>query len=239
VTLFTRKDCWVPTARGWGLFALVLLVAMTVWAFSVNSFLCTSHPLAAEVLVVESWLPDDVMQGAVAEYKRGEYKVVLSPGSMPPPTWARRRYPTIAAFAAANLAVLGIDSNSIVSIPGEKILRDRTYASAVAVNDWLKVNLPSVRAINVYSMGAHARRTRLLYQKVFGDKVEVGIFSHRDRSYNPKWWWANLEGTREVVGEWLAYLYARFLFWPCDVAAEPLAHLEAKPFTAFVLGRQQ
>jgi hypothetical protein len=193
---------------------LVLLAAIAAWALSVNSFLCVNQPVAAEVLVVESWLSDDAMQGAVEEFKRGGYKLVLNPGSMPPPAWARPRYPTIAAFAAASLAALGIESNSIVPVPGEKIKKDRTFASAVAVKDWLDAHQPSVRAINIYSMSAHARRTRLLYRRALGDQIKVGIFSYPDRSYNPERWWANMEGTREVVGEWLAYVYARICFWP-------------------------
>jgi hypothetical protein len=184
-----------------------------VWACCINSFLCVTSPVATDILVVESWSPDYAMQGAVDEFRKGGYKLVITPGSMPPPTWFQPRYPTIAAFAAANLEVMGIQSNHIVSVPGERIIKNRTFASAMAVRDWLSANQPSARAINVYSVGPHARRTRLLYEKAFDGKIKVGILSHRDLSYTSSCWWASMGAVRSIFGETIAYAYVRFFFW--------------------------
>jgi hypothetical protein len=70
----------------------------------------------------------------------------------------------------------------------------------------------SVRGINVLTEEAHARRTRLLFQKAFGDEVKVGIISVPSPDYDSKHWWRYSEGVREVIGEGIAYIYARFLF---------------------------
>jgi hypothetical protein len=32
--------------------------------------------------------------------------------------------------------------------------------------------------------------------------------------YNPKQWWRYSDGVREVIGESIAYIYAKFLFYP-------------------------
>lgn len=61
---------------------------------------------------------------------------------------------------------------------------------------------------------AHGRRTRLLYQKAFGRRVEVGIISVHNPDYDAKRWWQYSEGVREVLGESIAYLYAKFSFIP-------------------------
>jgi hypothetical protein len=61
---------------------------------------------------------------------------------------------------------------------------------------------------------AHARRTRLLYQKAFGKKVAVGIIAVSNPDYNPTQWWRYSDGVREVIGESIAYIYARFFFYP-------------------------
>jgi hypothetical protein len=63
-------------------------------------------------------------------------------------------------------------------------------------------------------MGPHSRRSRLLYQKAFGSRVKVGVFSRPDEEYDSKRWWASSVGFEQVIGEGIAYLYARVLFHP-------------------------
>ena len=69
-------------------------------------------------------------------------------------------------------------------------------------------------SINVLTEGAHARRTRLLYQKAFDQNVTVGIIAVSNPDYNPKQWWRYSDGVREVIGESIAYIYAKFFFYP-------------------------
>jgi hypothetical protein len=52
----------------------------------------------------------------------------------------------------------------------------------------------------------------LLFQKVLGNKVKVGIIACPDCYYDSQRWWATSEGVRTVTSEGLAYLYARFVF---------------------------
>jgi len=76
-----------------------------------------------------------------------------------------------------------------------------------------------VHSINILTEDAHARRTLLLYQKAFGKNVAVGVISVSNPNYDPTRWWRYSDGVREVIGESIAYIYARFFFWPG--AAEP------------------
>jgi len=64
------------------------------------------------------------------------------------------------------------------------------------------------------TLGPHARRSRLLFQKAFGKEVKVGVISVEDRDYDPAHWWRSSEGVREVLGEAIAYFYAKFFFSP-------------------------
>lgn len=66
-----------------------------------------------------------------------------------------------------------------------------------------------VSSINVLTEGAHARRTRLLYQKAFDQNVTVGIIAASNPDYNPKQWWRYSDGVREVIGESIAYMNRR------------------------------
>jgi hypothetical protein len=213
--LFARRECWVPTARGWVLLATVLLSCGWLGVNYLNGFLSLNRPVQAEVLIVESWLPDYALQGALDEFRRGGYKLLIAAAASLPGGWTgQSRYKTGAELAAATLAALGLETNFIVVMPGSDAMRDRTYSSALGVKAWLESSNSPVRAVNLYSLGPHSRRSWLLYQKAFGKGVRVGVFSHPDDEYDPKRWWATRDGFRSVAGEAIAYLYARILFHP-------------------------
>ena len=84
----------------------------------------------------------------------------------------------------------------------------------MALRDWFHDRNLAILSFNVLTEGCHARRTQLLYQEAFGKKVTVGIIAVSNPDYNPKNWWRYSDGVREVVGESIAYIYARFFFYP-------------------------
>jgi len=181
---------------------------------SIDSFLSVNRPVAAEVLVVESWLPDYAYRGAVEEFQRGRYKYIITTGFTLAEPWLESKYKSAAEFAAANLAAMGVDANAIIMLPAPRETRDRTYLSAVPVRKWLEAQIPPLDSINVYTLGAHARRTRLLFEKALGKTVKVGVLAHPDKYYDARRWWLSSYGFRKLIDEGIAYLYARFLFRP-------------------------
>jgi hypothetical protein len=68
--------------------------------------------------------------------------------------------------------------------------------------------------MNILTEEAHSRRTWLLFQEAFGRNVQVGIISVPNPDYDTNHWWRYSDGVRDVVGEAIAYIYAKFLFWP-------------------------
>jgi len=72
----------------------------------------------------------------------------------------------------------------------------------------------AVMNFNVLTEDVHARRTRLLFQEAFGRETTIGIIAVPDPDYDAKHWWRYSEGVREVLGESIAYIYAKFFFWP-------------------------
>jgi uncharacterized SAM-binding protein YcdF (DUF218 family) len=106
------------------------------------------------------------------------------------------------------------NSDAIVAVPTPGAVRDRTYSGAVGAQRWLAAHRPQVGAINVVTLGVHARRSRLLFEKAFGHDVTVGVIAVPDQDYDQNHWWKYSEGVKEVISESAAYLYARFLFHP-------------------------
>ncbi len=225
---FASKRCWVPTSIGWLLVMAVGLGIMLEIRAAFPRFLSPTEQVSSEVLLVEGWLPDYAMRGAVREFRRGKYKRVVTCGFTFDATWLKDRFKTSAEFAAANLTAMGLPANVVFAAPAAPTARDRTYASALAVRRWLEASAPhNIRltsaktssgkvqvGVTVYSLGAHARRTRLLFQKALGTNYQVGVIAHPNETYDPHRWWASSNGFVDVSGEALAYLYAKFLFYP-------------------------
>jgi hypothetical protein len=99
-------------------------------------------------------------------------------------------------------------------VPSHVSGRDRTYSSAVALREWFHHHQPRITGFNVLTEDVHARRTRLLFQEAFGKNVHIGIIAVPSPEYDPNHWWRYSEGVREVLGESIAYLYAKCFFWP-------------------------
>jgi len=123
-------------------------------------------------------------------------------------------YKNCPEVAAGTLRKLGFDKNLISVVPAPNVRKDNTYAAGLSLRKWLLESGLSVKALNICSMGPHARRTRLLFEKALGQDINVGIIAFESQEYDPKAWWKTSKGVRTVIGETIAYLYARFFFFP-------------------------
>ena len=112
-----------------------------------------------------------------------------------------------------------MSAESIQAVSSRVIDRERTYYAALALRDWFHQQALSVHAINIVTENVHARRTQLLFAEAFGPDVTVGVIAVPDPDYDARRWWRYSEGVREVIGETIAYFYAKFFFYPprtCD-----------------------
>ena len=213
--LFVLKERWGLSWRGW---LVVFLVASLVTGFvllEIHPFLAVTHRVDSRVLVVEGWVHEYATIEAVQEFDNGHYQRVYTTGGPVEglPAYVND-YETSASVGAELLKKYGIPDNLIQMVPSHVNNRDRTYSSAIALRDWLHQHNMSVQKFNVLTEDAHARRTWLLFQEAFGKDVQVGIISVPNPGYDASHWWRYSEGVRDIIGEGLAYIYAKFLFWP-------------------------
>lgn len=119
---------------------------------------------------------------------------------------------TYAESAAARLWQLGMDSAAVIPLPSEAINVHRTYNSAAALKPWLQKH--RIRSINVFSQGAHARRTWITYERAMGDAVQTGIIATPDERYDAARWWRSKTGLFTVLGGAVKASYIWLLFFP-------------------------
>lgn len=181
---------------------------------NLHPFLAVTAPVSGEVLVVEGWAPDYAFEEAVAEFKRHHYKTLYVTGGPLEQGSHLSEYKTYAELGVAILIRKGLNNDAVLAVPSPPVRQDRTHAAAMALNGWLRQHNAMPASLNVMSLGAHARRSWLLFEKVLGGKTRVGIIAVEDRDYDPKRWWRTSQGVRLVADEMLAYCYARFVFSP-------------------------
>lgn len=212
--LLQRRQCIVPTWRGWLLLLLVVGVAGVIVARGLYAFLAINDPLPGDVLVIEGWSSDETIGRAADEYLHGNYKRICLTGGPIEVGNALREHKTYAEYAKAMCLKLGIPAEAMTAIPAPPVDRDRSYASALAILKWMGEQGVLDSKINIAGNGAHSRRTRLVYEKAFGPGVRIGISNGEETSFDAKAWWKTSQGFRVVVSESIAYLYARLFFSP-------------------------
>lgn len=218
--LVERRERWGLSRRGCWLLILVVGLGILLAIRSLGSFLAVTSRVPADVLVVDGWAPGYALPQVVDEFRRGQYRRVLVVHSLydSPDKYESGRH--MADYLANRLVQLGLPSNSVHTAYCEVTRRDRTYHSALAARQWLETRGWSGGGVMVATLGSHARRSRLLYQRAFGAAAPIGVIALEDRAYDPARWWRTSEGLKEMTSETAAYLYAR-LFFRGTLPAQP------------------
>jgi hypothetical protein len=212
--LLRRRQCLVPTLRGWLLLALGLMALALVGLLGIGPFLAVTDPVRGGVLVVEGWEPDYMLELAIAEFKRDHYAKLFVTGLPLQQGAPLSEYKNHAYIGAATLVKLGMSTNDVQAVPTGNILRDRTYATALSLKHWLREHDMAVTKVNLLTGGPHARRSRLMFEKALGKGVTVGVIAIPADGYDERHWWRSSQGVRNIIDETLAYIYARLLFYP-------------------------
>ena len=213
--LLTRKERWGLSWRGWLILSLATLSAAFFVLSNVYSFLAVTDRGDANVLVVEGWVHEYAIRAAVREFQNNRYKMVYTTGGPVNGTGGYiSDYQTEASVGADLLTRNGLSNESVQMVASRVMNRDRTYSSAVALRNWFLEHNVHTREINVVTEDVHARRTRLLFQEALGRDIEVGIIAVPNPDYDADHWWRCSEGVRDVIGEAIAYAYAKLFFYP-------------------------
>jgi uncharacterized SAM-binding protein YcdF (DUF218 family) len=237
--IFTRKERWTLSWRGWLLATSVMLFITYQVGLSIQPFLAVTHRVKANILVVEGWVHPYAIRAAVKEFENHSYERVFTTGG---PVVGKggyiNDYQTSASVGADLLKEEGLPADLVQMVPSHVSGRDRTYSAAIALREWFRRHNMQVRSLNIVTEGAHARRTRLLFEEALGRDVKVGVIAVPSPDFDARHWWYYSEGLEEIVGEGLGYLYAKFFFYPREsesvAQTDPVGarHLSPEPVPA-------
>ncbi|HIF02718.1 MAG TPA: YdcF family protein [Nitrospinaceae bacterium] len=212
--LITIRERRVLTLSGW----IVLLMTFGSVLFSIalfiHPFLAPIKSVGGDILVVEGWFPDYALKKVKDRFEKGPYKLLITVGGKYEIGHPLEQYKSAAEAAASRLNAQGVPLEKIISIPITIFpVKDRTYHKALVVKKRLNKMGFTNASIDIVSIGVHARRSWILFEKAFSS-VDVGVIAIKPIEYDTTRWWLSSEGVRNVLSELIAYLYARFIFSP-------------------------
>jgi len=206
---FKRKECIRPTFMGWlFIFSFIFLFAF-LFMLWIPQFLSQHKPVQGNILMLDGQVPDFAIEQAIDCYQSGDYQLIITSGSKIPSGYFVANMQTMADLTRATFLKLGLDSTEVIAVPTSYVLRDRTFHSAQTLHQWLADHSSEVKSIDIVTVGCHARRSRVLFQKALGDQYKVGVICIEDPSFELKRWWKSSIGARVVISETIAYTYVR------------------------------
>ena len=185
----------------WGVaFASALGALAVAFLLFVHPFLAINVPVKADILVIEGWVPDYVLDRAASEIVRGKYDYVFVSGMQ-----SDDAEPSDSVQVVRYLVAAGIDPARIVAAPTESTIWNKTSHMARAVRDRMVALAVKPRGINVITLGPHARQSLLAYSRMVGPDIPVGVISIPKDDYDPDRWWAYAAGIRKTTKDFAGW----------------------------------
>jgi len=196
-----------------GLIGLAALTSSLAFAFTIQDFLAINHPVAGNILVVEGWIWDSsAMREAAEEFGGGQYTYLVTVGGPIEGDKGPTNQMNLAELAAGRLQELGVAETSITVLNVPHVTCHRTYASALTLKNWINDSHIEATGVNVFTLGAHARKSLVLFKRALGPGTKVGVISGTDAEYDPAHWWLSARGIYVILRKTVGYVYA--IVWP-------------------------
>ncbi|MBV9275584.1 MAG: YdcF family protein [Verrucomicrobia bacterium] len=204
--LFQRRTILFPTWAGLFCVTAILCLFVAGWLRYGEWYLAETRRAPADTLIVEGWIGRQGIRAAVDEFRRGGYRYLVAAGGLTSGRWEDQ--PTsYAEMAAQEMVRLGLPKERILVATAEMTEAHRTFESAAAVWQTLRRAGITPRAINVFTLGPHARRSAMVFGKVNSGGPEVGVIGWMPPEYKTEPWWRSSERSRELLEETVGYLY--------------------------------
>jgi hypothetical protein len=205
--LFQRRTFWSPTWLGSFCLAFFLAAPAIWWCCYGEAFLSETQRQTAEVLVVEGWIGPEGVRAAAREFVEHGYKYVIATGGLTiSERWEVGGW-SYAEGAQHELIRLGVAPDRILLATATNTERQRTFESAVAVRRALQAKGLESKALNVFTWGPHARRSRLVFAKVEQPDANVGVVSWVPATYDTVPWWRSSDRAKDLLTETAGYAF--------------------------------
>ena len=80
IRLIDKRERWGLTLWGWLAVLIVALFLFLSGISGIHGFLAGEKPVRGEILVVEGWIPDYAIPGAISEFEKNGYELMIAVG---------------------------------------------------------------------------------------------------------------------------------------------------------------
>ncbi len=206
---FERRTVWWPTPFGWCCLVLAPLAVLAIWGLSGESILASTKRVNADTLIVEAWIGLESLPFVKEEFERGGYKRLVVTGGLTGQKWSKERW-SLTDAAYRELSQIGFPKEKLILAPSRDVENQRTYEMALAARRAMSNYTNNLSGINIVTRGAHARRTKAVYRKVFGSGVAVGAIAWRPDVSHGLAWWKSSTRSKELLDETFGYAFELF-----------------------------
>lgn len=208
-----KKETFHWTWKAKFIFLLGFVLSFYFLVVGAYNFLSPQEPVNTKILVVEGWLNDYALEESLSLFHEDSYDIMLITGGPLNTGYVLMNYKSTAEVALGTLLKFGANPETTIAINRDLVWRDRTYTSALELKKYLKSEMPDVNSFNLVSLGAHSKRSYLLFERAMPE-YEIGIITIQERLYNPEKWWNTSKGLRTIITEGIGYFYVLFFFFP-------------------------
>jgi uncharacterized SAM-binding protein YcdF (DUF218 family) len=176
------------------------------WLIWGEDLLAASREAPHEYLIVDGWIGEVPIETASREYTNGGYRYVVATGGYEGSDWSKHRW-SDAEIAKRNLLNNGVPAEEIIFAQAPAASIHRTFTTAAACKTELQRSGLTPKSVVVFVRGAHARRSRMVFQKVFGPDVQVGVIGWRNPLDGQQRWWRSSERAEDFLKESVGCLF--------------------------------
>jgi uncharacterized SAM-binding protein YcdF (DUF218 family) len=211
IRLGRKREMWMPTWPGCA--AVVAVLALfALWAVAnVHGFLAVTDPApGANALVVEGWIADSSLKIVADKLAapNSPYETILVTGPlMTHGYYLADKFKSYSELGAASLRALGVPPERMIVATAVIAPKDRTYQAAIALKQELERRGKHYTAFDLVTEDVHARRSRAVYEKVFGRETRVGVLALPPIEYDSELWLRTSAGVKNTAFELVATLY--------------------------------
>jgi hypothetical protein len=215
IQLVSKRQRWGLTWYGRLLILLLLAISLQLFTKNIVGFLSSEAPVDAKIMVIEGYVPDFAFPKIIQVFEDEEYDLIVTSGTIYDQGFYLSNIHSSAELIEQSLIALGFDASKVVAIPVDPpVLKDRTYHSAKFSYNYIKAHYPETQSVNLVSLGAHSRRSRLLFKMVYEPDIQLGNIVVHYPTVTKDNWYKSSRGFRTVLNECLAYGYVLLFFSP-------------------------
>ena len=186
--------------------AMAVAILLACFVGFVHPFLAESKPVKADIMIVEGWVPEYVLEEAAAEFKAGPYSHLFVSGLNYEPGETNSAEGSDAAHCGRRLVQLGVKPGLIEACPIAPVSFNRTSHMAKAVAARIRTQHLNPRGINVITLGPHGRQSLLAYRRLIDPSIPVGVITIPKDDYDPALWWISSAGIKKTTKDFAGWL---------------------------------